>query len=345
MFKQVAGMVADLLRSRVLVAHNLPFDAQFLVAEYRRLGMEIALGHEHGLCTMRLAGQFLPGSGRGLADCCDAAGVKLTNAHAALHDARAAANLLAYFISVAGAPPPWYRVVPYQQWPNLPATAVSPVLRRADGRMQSHYLSRLVERLPRTYNPDADAYLDVLDRVLLDRHISATEADALVSVAHDLGLGREDVLELHRDYLQALATVAVSDCTITSAEESDLKAVAALLGLNDGHVSRSIGTARHAVALIGGVPINGAKRFRLSAGDTIVFTGDMEEPREVWEGRATRAGLRVGASVTKQTRMLVAADPDSMSGKAQKAAKYGIPIVHVRAFVHMLPAIGDADGS
>jgi DNA polymerase-3 subunit epsilon len=46
--------------------------------------------------------------------------------------------------------------------------------------------------------------------------------------------------------------------------------------------------------------------------------------------------LRVGGGVTKQTRMLVTADPDSMSGKAQKAARYGIPVVHPRAFAQIL---------
>jgi DNA polymerase III subunit epsilon len=36
--------------------------------------------------------------------------------------------------------------------------------------------------------------------------------------------------------------------------------------------------------------------------------------------------------------VLVAADPDSMSGKARKAAQYGIPVVHPAAFLRMLPS-------
>ncbi|MEV6931821.1 hypothetical protein AB0M46_46045 [Dactylosporangium sp. NPDC051485] len=38
----------------------------------------------------------------------------------------------------------------------------------------------------------------------------------------------------------------------------------------------------------------------------------------------------VGRSVTRRTRLLVAADPDSTSGKARTAAQYGIPAVHRR---------------
>jgi DNA polymerase III subunit epsilon len=57
----------------------------------------------------------------------------------------------------------------------------------------------------------------------------------------------------------------------------------------------------------------------------------------VWEARAAKAGLHVGRDVTRHTHLLVAADPDSMSGKAQKAARYGIPVVHPAAFLKMLP--------
>jgi len=56
----------------------------------------------------------------------------------------------------------------------------------------------------------------------------------------------------------------------------------------------------------------------------------------VWEARAAGKGLTVGRGATRQTRLLVAADPDSRSGKAQKAARYGIPVVHPAAFSHMI---------
>lgn len=42
-FDDVAGDIADRLRGRVLVAHNLPFDARFLSAEFQRLGIQTAL--------------------------------------------------------------------------------------------------------------------------------------------------------------------------------------------------------------------------------------------------------------------------------------------------------------
>jgi len=40
--------------------------------------------------------------------------------------------------------------------------------------------------------------------------------------------------------------------------------------------------------------------------------------------------------VTKKVKLVVTADPDSLSGKARKAADYGIPIVTEEAFAAML---------
>ncbi|MGH3938268.1 MAG: 3'-5' exonuclease [Pseudonocardiaceae bacterium] len=75
-FDQITGELAALLRGRVVVAHNLRFDAGFLAAEFLRCGYQVPLAVEHGLCTMGLAHRYLPGSGRSLADCCASFGVR-----------------------------------------------------------------------------------------------------------------------------------------------------------------------------------------------------------------------------------------------------------------------------
>lgn len=89
----------------------------------------------------------------------------------------------------------------------------------------------LVDRLPRVLQPPrADDYLALLDRALLDRHLSTSEQEALIDVAQALNLSYPDVLELHRDYLAALAQVALTDSVITADERADLHAVAGLSG-------------------------------------------------------------------------------------------------------------------
>ena len=69
------------------------------------------------------------------------------------------------------------------------------------------------------------------------------------------------------------------------------------------------------------------KDFRLHVGDKIVLAGSMRQRRSDWEAELESMGLEVRPSVTKQVRLVVAADPYSESTKARKARDYGIPIV------------------
>lgn len=213
-FARVAGTLAGLLAGRVVVAHNLAFDARFLAAEFARLGVDPPLV---GLCTMRLAAEFLPGVGRSLRACCEAAGVVLGEAHSALHDARAAAALFAGYLRGGGRWPELLDRAAAQAWPAVPGGGAAEVRR---------------------------------------------------------------------------------------------------------------GSAP---------PRPRSEPVALARGDLVVFTGQMADPRDVWEQRASAAGLRVNRGyVTKATRVLVAADPWTLSGKARRARAYRVPIVSEEDFASML---------
>jgi len=69
----------------------------------------------------------------------------------------------------------------------------------------------------------------------------------------------------------------------------------------------------------------------------VVFTGEMRRPRTEREEACRIVGLEPG-TVTKATRVVVAADPNSLSGKAAKARSYGIPIITEDAFERILRA-------
>lgn len=333
-FHRVAGRIVDLLRGRVVVAHNLNFDARFLIEEFDRIGVSLPLDGRNGLCTMQLAAHFLPSVGRGLADCRRAIGLSPHPAHSALHDAKAAADLLSHYLSAAGSPPPWDEMVTGARqlpWPAVPAGDAPEVRRGSAWTPPDHFLKRLVDRMPRQGEPAADGYLDLLDQVLLDLHISHAEAEALVAMAGELGLWREDVHSLHERYLTELATIALADGVVTGVERGELEHVASLLGLAPSAVQRALATAAD----------DGAERrrrqpWRLRRDDIVVFTGSMQPDREEWQEQARQFGLRVGAGVTKKTRLVVAADPDSMSGKAKKARQYRIPIVHPSGYLRLI---------
>jgi DNA polymerase-3 subunit epsilon len=334
-FADLAGQIVERLTGHTLVAHNLHFDAGFLIAEFGKLGYPVPVAAGRGLCTMRLGGHFLPAAARSLGACRTAAGMAPHRAHSALHDARAAAELMAYYLQRAGSPPPWAPLVHEARrvsWPSVPSKRLAPVPRRRPEDREPHFLTRLIDRLPRQRDPKADDYLAVLDRALLDRHISASEADQLVATADQLGLSRADVGYLHTRYLTSLAAVAIEDGILTDAEVRDLRGVATLLGMTPADVDEALIRARE-------TPQPARPPWQLNPGDMVVFTGSMTPAREIWEGDAISYGLAVGGNVTKRTRLVIAADPDSMSGKAKKARQYGIPIVDPTAYQDMLATL------
>lgn len=339
-FAQVAGTLAELLAGRVFVAHNASFDMRFLRAEFAALGYDVPVVPETCLCTLHWAGRLLPpGTPRTLAGCCAHVGIPLENAHAALVDATATAELLAHYLRLLGAgvcdADDWWRTHELAEtavWPWVPVTDVACCHRgTAEREAQVPLLARLVDALPGTTAPEAHReYLALLDRALLDRFISVRESEALVRLAGELGITRTTAARLHREYLAGLAGAAVRDGVVTEDELVDLMSVAELLGVDK---QESLEVLEQAAAE--GRRLDDA-RFRLRRGDKVVFTGDMSLPREEWMRRARTAGLVPHPNVTRSVAVVVAADPDSLSSKARKAAEYGIPIVGEWAFEDLL---------
>ncbi|WP_065388569.1 exonuclease domain-containing protein [Saccharomonospora iraqiensis] len=353
-FDQIAGDLVERLRGRLVAAHNWPFDAGHVRAEFDRIGIDAPVLPEAGLCTMRAAGAAMPWAPRSLRECCAAAGLPERDWHSARDDALAAAGLLAHLIArapeVVQPTPDQYRFVS-RSWPRLPLGVVAPVRRTPVGRKEPHFLARLVERLPRDEEPRVDAYFSLLDEALLDRRISGSEADALVELACSLGMDKGDVVAVHHSYLRELARAAWADGTVTDAERSDLDTVATLLGLNDRVAATVLdeerptgagGSDARAEVTVGGL--------NLRPGDRIVLTGEMRHGRHVLTERAEACGLRVTGSVSGRTRVLVAADPDSQSTKARRAHALGVPIVDEHALVRALDSMpsatpGKSDGT
>lgn len=318
------------LRGRVLVSHNIGFDLRFLGSELRRAG--VALNNEWltGLCTMKWAGKLLPSASRKLQDCCDAAGVVLADAHCALADARAVASLLKHLVACGGVPPPWAREISGAdefQWPEVAGWDVQLAVRgTAPSRRPAGWLDRIVARMPRHDDMRVESYLEVLESALLDCYLSCHEEEALVATAEALGLSRQVLDEIHWEYLRSMARVALADGVVTDAEMSDLRLVAECVGLTPGHID---------IALTMAPMRNACAEFALAPGDVLCLTGSMRRPRSEWENELDQRGFVVG-SLTRRTRILVAADPDSASGKAKKAREYGVPIINEDALIRLL---------
>lgn len=342
-FDRVVGHLADLLAGRVVVAHNWPFDAMHLRAEFARLGIDTPFQPTAGLCTMRLAGRAMPWARRSLIECCAAAGLPDRAWHTALDDARGAADLLGHLLNQAPhlvQPDEEHHAAADWPWPTFPRTLAKPVHRTPPGHVEPHFLARLVDRIPRNGEPATDAYLAMLDGALLDRQISATEADALVDLAHDLGLSKTEAVDVHHHYLRALADAVWADGVLTDDERRDVAAVATLLAIDPDTVDDILTTSRSRHRRVDDPPMLNVTGLSLRPGDTVVLTGTMQRGRAEITAQARSAGLRITSAVSRRTTVVVAADADSPSGKARDARDLGVPVVNEQTFLRVLTNMG-----
>ena len=336
-FGQIVPDFVELLSGRVLVAHNASFDSRFVRSEFERAGHEV-WGAPEWLCTMQLARVHLPGSGRSLIDCCSAYDIEIKRAHRALDDADATARLLAAYIG-SSHPDAWeaHLVAAHGfRWPSLGALSGragwKPRPERTVETTADTFLARITTKLPELSGPPEHSdYLALLDMALIDRHISHHEANALVALAEDLGISRSTIASLHLTYFESLVQVAWSDGVLTDLELVDLLAVADLLDLPMDSIA-SAGERPEAATPT-------AESFSLVPGDVVVLTGDMTRPRETIEAELRAHGLVPWGAVTKKVKLVVAADPDSLSGKAKKARDYGIPVVGEHALSGLLGGV------
>jgi DNA polymerase-3 subunit epsilon len=333
-FREVAGHVIGSLNGRTLVAHNARFDTHFLDYEFERAGLGTR-APTPSLCTMELSSSYLRGTSRKLKDCCTAASVLHVDEHTAIGDARAVAGLLRFYLSQSGRPVPWghtNRLTRRHWWPAFDTSTDQVPARTRVGaaRRPDEWLERISSQLPRNPEPRVEAYLDVLETAMLDGYLSLHEEEALIQVAVDLGLHRDQIAAVHATFLDAMAIAAWEDGVVTDAELTDLNNVARMLGLPQGLVRIALDRAEKFAGRSAG-----GGGFRLQLGDQVVFTGELSVPRSQLEDLVQQAGLKCGG-ITKKTKVVVAADPDSQSGKAAKARSYGVPVITEAAFARLL---------
>src|SRR5690606_5409191 len=116
-----------------------------------------------------------------------------------------------------------------------------------------------------------------------------------------------------------------------------LHEVAGQLGLDADDVAGAVEAAL-GDRLADDVRVGPRPAFTLAPGDEVVLTGSMTRTREAWEADARAAGLSPWPYVTRRTRLLVAAAPDSLSRNARTARRYSIPVVTEAAFAGLLAA-------
>jgi DNA polymerase-3 subunit epsilon len=136
--------------------------------------------------------------------------------------------------------------------------------------------------------------------------------------------------------LRALARVAWTDNILTESEQSDLREVALLLQIPEVELAIAISPPTEVDGASADSLSDSVQEFRLRPGDCVVLTGDMARPRDVWVNELKTLGLIWINNINKKVKLLAAADPDTLSGKASKARDYGITIVNEDGLARLL---------
>lgn len=344
-FDDIASALSHELDGRIFVAHNAAFDARMVRQEFERAGIRGLNLIDNFVCTMLITGRVHRSSGRSLDSALAYAGLSNDWPHSALGDAMATAELLGHYIATGNV-----RINGVQPVEALRALGASlPVatpVPRGEGRTQpGAWVRDLASGVPFKGFPNVDSYLELLERTMLDRVLTAGEIEQLKESARDLGIGQEEARELHVNFVRQLGLLAWADGVVTDDERMELEGVAESLGVDQSVVDEVLqgpGVVEPKVRQPEVEHDSCTEKFALKVGDRVTFTGAMELPRETWETRAVEAGLTVGG-VTKKSKLLVAADPESRSGKARKALEIGVPIVNEAAFARLLGEMDVAD--
>lgn len=312
-FKDISNDVASLISNRILVAHNLPFDQRMLLNEFGKL--EIPADPGYGFCTFNATKMKL-------ATACEKYGIKNSETHRALSDARSTAILLS-------------RLSPQEEGlsnafvehkSGLPFTRT--ITRGAFDNQSERSFPR-IRRIMHTLEVEFEgnslmSYMDALTSALSDLRLDAIEKASLHEWAVALGLNEKDVTHAHSKYLEEFVNAAKRDGVITDLEIRQIESLAEALDLEITNLPK----------------VGVSKEVEFFKGMKICFTGSAvnrdgsELSRESLEEKAKELGYEPVGSVTKKgCDLLVAADVNSMSSKAKKAKEWGIPVIEVSDFL------------
>jgi DNA polymerase-3 subunit epsilon len=321
-FLDVINDIFRIINNRVLVAHNLGFDARMLIQEFNRAKTQGDIGK--GFCTMSAARRLLPPEKSSLTDACSEFGIKIIDAHSALGDCKMTMELFNQLSEDEQEVSP--AMVDYSSDMN-PARVL---VRTAFNNKIDDALERIQAFTKKVPFPTSDekfiAYLLLLNMAMQDLIISSEEESELNKWAEDLGVSQKDVKKLHTGYLDSFIQAALRDGVIT---------------LQEREMIEKVGSALHLPVVIPETaqPIK-ANSDNLNVGKKVCFTGAAigfngeQISREDLEALAAKVGLHPVNDVTKKgCDVLVAADESSMSGKAKKAKDWGIPVISVEKFI------------
>ncbi|WP_339708382.1 exonuclease domain-containing protein [Algoriphagus aquimarinus] len=336
------------LQGKVIVGHNVSFDLRFLNFELsRQTKMQV---ESMGICTMSMSRKILPELPvRRLDAFCSFFDIKLDDAHSAIADCEATLQLyfelkqLSLELGIVEFDPKNFS--PFLIDRQLLPKGISVIRSQANemGHLERTRLADFIHRLPS--NPadhiPVQLYLNLLDEVLADRVITASEAQLVMDLITEFGVSKEQVLVIHADYLKKLVRVYLLDGILSDSEQSDLAIVAQLLNVSSQGLQSLILEEQNDFE--SNVSTNSTVELVDVMEKSICFTGQLNArikgilvDRSKAQQFALERGMIIKSGINSKLDYLVTADPNSLSGKSLKAREIGVRVIAEPVFWAML---------
>jgi DNA polymerase-3 subunit epsilon len=335
-FADVCDELLTFMDNSIIIGHNIEFDLNFLKAELKRIGRLEPNFEGHYLDTLKISQSlFGPSQACKLSDLAVLLDLETYELHAAVGDVLTTVQLMRELVARDVVVSALLNQALDNPLSIDAAKNEIPIVLVTRPRISNEtnvgFILSLVDALPSITPNSADrsSYLEYLRRAIADGVITNDEAEELLQIAQDIGLSLEDIAELHKQVFSGITMAAWADGQLSEFEKGLIEQVARQLGVGDLELE----------AAKSGKGFTTAKQAKLlNPGDVVVLTGTMEPPKVEVARRIIQFGAEVSETLTKKATLLVAADPNTLSGKGQKARRWGIPIVSTAQLLSDLQA-------
>ncbi|MDM8160839.1 exonuclease domain-containing protein [Labilibaculum sp. K2S] len=352
---EIAPDILSRLNGKTLVAHDLDFAIRFL-----QPALKGELSDFKGICTLNLSNLVVPDSGlRRLEQLCTYYDIDLSARHTAKADSLATAKLFSILknlynqqFEIEGFVKDFLSVITIEDCPKERNIFIKRKEAKNIANIQKTRLYDLLNRLTSNAGDSVPVrqYLNVLDRALADRILSEKEIVSLVELASDYKLSKDQVMEIHEEYLRKLIRIYLLDEILTNSEMEDINLVSELLCILPKDLKLLIEYERTKIQITTpGVQ----KQLKSLKGKSVCFSGHLNckingqrIDRELAQQLVKERGLIVKRVVSKNVDYLITAQVDSFSAKGRKnrkAIEYHVNVMAEKIFWEMIGVAVDCN--
>lgn len=342
-FRDIMPSLSSLLHDRVIIGHNVQFDIKMLEEEYEKESVAPYFGVFLDTLNLAKSLPFRPPNYK-LETLCEHFGISLKDAHAAMPDTIATAKLLvamleAYDYNVTCWPAD-FKSSPmsdeFSEWKTR-SDIIKITSQPADLKTHIMDLPDTIKELPET---SIDTYLRTIHIALINDSYSLREKSTMVRTISDLALTRSQVIDLNEEYIFTLICKNLDENNgnwVQGFVAEHIRVVQEFTGVEDNRVDWLLQETLANSHLIRPTAEKLNRYFSFNPGDIFVVSGeDLEFTKEHWENLLGEKGFIPKTGTTKNTKLVIAADPYSLSAKAVKAQKYGIPVITENTLTKMM---------